>query len=103
MERRQSLTRSFDREHRLAGIWLKFKSVYLRDLMQRLHRQKIIAMTSDGNHISMNTHLRFGFELFRIIFVTKVFGKSNFLRRTLRGDKMASHHWISVADSAGTR
>lgn len=71
--------------------------------MQRLHRQKIIAMTGDGNHISMNTHLQFGFELFHIIFVIKVFGKSDFLIRTFPGDKMALHNWISVADGAGTR
>jgi len=90
-------------EYRLAGIFLKFNSLYLGELMLRLHRQKIIGMVDYGNRIAMNTHLRFGFKLFRIVFVIKVFGKSIFLRRTFRGDKMATPRWVSFADNARTQ
>jgi hypothetical protein len=88
-------------EHRLAGIWFKFHCLYLRELMQRLHRQKIIGMVDYGNRLAMSTHLRFGFKLFRSVFVIKVFGKSFFVTRTLRGDTVAVPQWVSGADGAG--
>jgi GNAT superfamily N-acetyltransferase len=74
-------------EHRLAGIWVKFQSVYLRELMQKLHRQKIVTIIDYGNSLSMNTHLRFGFKLVRKIFVIRIFGKSFFFKRSLAESK----------------
>lgn len=68
-------------EHRLSGIWLKFKTVYLRELMQSIHKRQIITMVDSGNQMSMSTHLRFGFKLIRKVFVLKVFGKSIFWER----------------------
>jgi hypothetical protein len=88
-------------EHRLAGIWFKFYSLYLREMMQRLHRQKIIGMVDYGNRLAMNTHLRFGFKLFRSVFIIKVFRKSLFRARTLRGDAVAVPQWGSFGDGAG--
>ena len=88
-------------EHRLAGIWFKFHSLYLREMMQRLHRQKIIGMVDYGNRLAMNTHLRFGFKLFRRVFIIKVLRKSLFITRTLRGDAIALPQWVSFADGAG--
>ena len=90
-------------EHRLAGIWFKFHCLYLRETMQRLHRQKIIGMVDYGNRLAMNTHLRFGFKLFRRVFIIKVFGKSLFITRTLRGDTVALPQWVTFADGAGPR
>jgi hypothetical protein len=90
-------------EHRLAGLWYKFHCLYLRELMQRLHRDKLIGMVDYGMRLPMNTHLRFGFKLFHRVFVIKMFGKSMFIGRPLRGDKVALPRWISFADSAGTQ
>jgi len=87
-------------EHRLAGLWFKFHSLYLRELMQRLHRDRIIGMVDYGNRLSMNTHLRFGFKLFRRVFVIKMFGKSLFISKTFRGDKVALPRWISAGNPA---
>jgi hypothetical protein len=89
-------------EHRLSGIWFKFHSIYLREMMQRLHRQKIIGMVDYGNRLAMNTHLRFGFKLFRSVFIIKIFRKSLFIARTLRGDTVALPEWVSSPDGAGT-
>jgi GNAT superfamily N-acetyltransferase len=88
-------------EHRLTGIWLKFKSLYLRDLMQTLQRQRVIGTVDYANRISMNTLLRFGFRLFGVLFVFKVFGKAVFLRRNLRGAQVALPRSAYFADHAG--
>lgn len=65
-------------EHRLSGIWLRFKTVYLRELMQSIHKRQIITMVDGGNRLSMSTHLRFGFKVVRKVMVLKLFGKSIF-------------------------
>jgi hypothetical protein len=72
-------------EHRLAGLWFKFHCLYLRDLMGRLHRQRVIGMVDHGSRLSMNTHLRFGFTPFRRVVVIKIFGKSICLAKALPG------------------
>jgi hypothetical protein len=77
-------------EHRLSGIWLKFKTVYLRELMQSLHKRKIITMIDRGNRMSMSTHLRFGFKLVRKVFVLKLLGKTFFLEGPIHGEKLGS-------------
>ena len=51
-------------EYRLAGLWLNFHCLYLRELMGRLQRQRVVGMVDYGVRLSMNTHLRFGFTLF---------------------------------------
>jgi hypothetical protein len=86
-------------EHRLAGLWFKFHCVYLRELMQRLHRQRIIGMVDYGNRLSMNTHLRFGFRLVRTVVVMKVFGKAFVLRRSDDGEKITAPAWVSAGDT----
>ena len=84
-------------EHRLAGLWFKFHCLYLRELMQRLNRQRIIGMVDYGNRLSMNTHLRFGFRLFRRVLVIKVFGQSVCVGTTYRGED-ALPRWIRDRD-----
>lgn len=75
-------------EHRLSGIWVKFKTAYLRQLMQRSRKRKIITMIDAGNHMSMKTHLRFGFRPVRTVFVLKVLGKSFLISRNAEGNKL---------------
>ncbi len=82
-------------EYRLAGIWFKFHCLYLKDLMERLHRRRIIGMVDYGNRLAMNTHLRFGFRIFRRVFVIRLFGRSIFLGRALAADRSALPGWIS--------
>lgn len=76
-------------EHRLSGIWLKFKATYLRQLMEESGKRKIITMIDSGNHLSMNTHLRFGFRPVCTVFVFKVLGKSFFISRKAEDSKLS--------------
>ena len=88
-------------EHRLAGIWLKFKTAYLRELMQALRKRKILTMIDHGNHMSMNTHLRFGFRLVRMVLIVKLFGKSFYLRKNVCGETLAPASQVSFARALG--
>ncbi len=88
-------------EHRLAGIWLKFKTVYLRELMQGLRKRKIVTMIDHGNRMSMSTHLRFGFRLVRRVFVVKLFGKSIYLGKKVCGEKRTPDSQISFTRTLG--
>jgi hypothetical protein len=83
-------------------IWLRFISIYMGQLMQRLGKKRMIGMIDYGNRISMNTHLRFGFKLTHKVFVIRVFGKSFFLKRPARGDKVDLPSWISVLGKTRT-
>jgi len=84
-------------EHRVGGIWVKFQSVYLRELMQRLHKQKVVTMIDYGNRLSMKTHLRFGFKLVSRVFVIKIFGKSFFFKSNLPKNKPALSDPVCLA------
>ena len=90
-------------EHRLAGLWFKFHCLYLRELMGRLHRQRVIAMVDYGMRLAMNTHLRFGFTLVRRVVVIQIFGKSFSVARASRGSRAARARWIPGGDTGGTR
>lgn len=85
-------------EYRLGGIWFKFHCLYLKEQMEKLRRRRIIGMVDYGNRVSMNTHLRFGFQLFRRVVVIRLFGKCLFLGRALSGD--VTPRWASPAGSA---
>ena len=86
-------------EYRLAGIWLKFKTIYLRRLMQTLGKRKIITMIDHGNCLSMNTHLRFGFRVVGCVFVVKLFGKSLFLGKHTSVRKRAQPDRMLLAET----
>lgn len=77
-------------EHRVSGVWLKFKTIYLRSLMQSRGRQRIITTIDHGNQISMNTHLRFGFRLSFKVLVFRLFGRSFFLERKVGREELTS-------------
>jgi GNAT superfamily N-acetyltransferase len=70
-------------EYRLTGIWLRFHSWYLRSLMERLHKTRILTSIDRGNRLSINTHLRFGYQPVRRVLVTRVCGRSFFLTKPL--------------------
>lgn len=86
-------------EHRLSGIWLKFKTVYLRKLMETLDKRKIIVMIDRGNHLSMNTHLRFGFQPVRVVFVLRLFGKSFFYKKECSGQETVPPFRATLAEA----
>ena len=90
-------------EHRLSGLWFKFHCLYLRELMQVLNRQRVIGIVDYGMRLSMNTHLRFGFTLYRRVVVIKVFGKTICIGKAIPGGKAALPQWISGGETAGTR
>jgi hypothetical protein len=71
--------------------------------MQALNRQRVIGMVDYGMRLSMNTHLRFGFTLFRRVVVVQIFGKSICFGKAIPGGKAALPRWISGGETAGTR
>jgi GNAT superfamily N-acetyltransferase len=77
-------------EFRLTGIWVKFQSLYLRDLMRKLGKNRIITMVDRGNQLSLATHLRFGYRPYHKVFVLRLFGKSLFLERQIRRNATTS-------------
>jgi hypothetical protein len=90
-------------EFRLGGIWFKFHCLYLAELMDRLGRTRLIGMIDYGNRLSMNTHLRFGFQIFRRVVIIRIFGKSFFFERSLRYPKGAGPRWLSRSRSGNGR
>ncbi len=86
-------------EYRLSGIWVKFKTVYLRELMEALNKRKIITMIDRGNQMSMNTHLRFGFQQVRVVFVLKLFGRSFFISRNVHDNRLSFPLRTSLAEA----
>ena len=82
-------------EYRLAGIWFKFHCLYLRQLMERLQRRRIIGMVDYGNRLAMNTHLRFGFRLFRRVIVIRLLGLSFFVEKPLGGAAPFLPRWVA--------
>lgn len=87
-------------EHRLGGLWFKFHCLYLRELMGRLDRQRVIGMVDYGMRLAMNTHLRFGFTLVRRVVVIQIFGKSLCVARAIRGDRASLPRWITGGQTA---
>jgi hypothetical protein len=81
-------------EHRLGGLWFKFHCLYLRELMGRLQRQRVVGMVDYGSRLSMNTHLRFGFTLFRRVVVIQILGASIRIGKDIRGDRGSLPRWI---------
>ncbi len=51
-------------------------------------------MVDYGNRMSMSTHLRFGFRVFRRVAVLKLFGKSFFFEKNFRGDEFEMPSWM---------
>ena len=90
-------------EYRLSGLWFKFHCLYLRELMQALNRQRVIGIVDYGMRLSMNTHLRFGFSLYRRVVVIQAFGKTICIGKAIPGGKGALPRWISGGETAGTR
>jgi len=80
--------------YRLGGIWFKFHCLYLRELMERLQRRRIVGMVDYWNRMSMSTHLRFGFRVFRRVGVLKLFGKSFFFEKSFRGGEFEMPRWM---------
>lgn len=87
-------------EYRLAGLWFKFHCLYLRSLMVQLQRQRVVGLVDHGRHLSMNTHLRFGFTPYRRAFVVKVFGKAICLEKAFRGGSTSLPRWVSRREAA---
>ncbi|HXN07236.1 MAG TPA: hypothetical protein VN944_09265, partial [Nitrospiria bacterium] len=69
-------------EHRIQGIWMKFK-VDLSTLMASLGKRKVMTLIDYGNELSMKTHLRFGFYPIKSVIYMNIFGWSFFKERTL--------------------
>jgi hypothetical protein len=74
-------------EYRRARIWTIFHATYLRTLLARINRRRIIVMVDQGNTVSMAAHSRIGYRLYRKIYIIKLFGKSFCVPRALDSDR----------------
>lgn len=64
-------------EYRISGIWVKLKK-HLGEQMRCLGRRRIITMIDTDNKLSLNTHLRFGFTIFKSVVLLNLAGKRCF-------------------------
>ncbi len=71
-------------EYRMSGLWLKLK-LYSFDLMGNLGRDTVISFVNQENRLSMNTHLRFGFVPFRMVYGARFFRKAIFREIAIQG------------------
>ena len=76
-------------EYRRLGVWTLFHVVYLRYLMLRLRKSRIIAMVDHDNKASIEAHSKFGYRIYAKVFVLKIFGKSFCVTRPAKTGKTA--------------
>lgn len=72
-------------EYRRARVWKSFHTLYLRDLLARLRRRRVIVMVDQVNSVSMSAHLRMGYRLYRKVYVAKLFGKTVWIIKAVEG------------------
>ncbi len=60
-------------EYRISGIWLKFKN-HIARVMKESGKNRLVTMIDYDNVMSINTHLRFGFRIFKCVTALRVFG-----------------------------
>lgn len=75
--------------YRRLGVWTLFHVVYLRYLMLRLRKSRIIAMVDHDNRASIAAHSKFGYRIYARVFVLKIFGKSFCVTRPVNAGKLA--------------
>jgi hypothetical protein len=63
-------------DYRRAKVWTRFHVTYLKDLLVRLQRHRVIVMVDQGNDVSISAHLRLGYGLYCKVYVLKLFRKS---------------------------
>jgi hypothetical protein len=89
-------------QYRRAKIWTHFHSFYLKDILARLGRRKVIVMVDQGNSVSMRAHSRVGYRLYRKIYVAKLLGKSVWISKAVeRGDE--GFRSVAPQDATETR
>jgi hypothetical protein len=64
-------------EYRISGVWVRFKT-FIGEEMKRLNKGRIITMIDSDNTLSLKTHTRFGYSVFKSIVVVNVAGKRYF-------------------------
>jgi hypothetical protein len=74
-------------EYRRAKIWTMFHLAYLRNLLTKLNRRRIIVMVDQGNLVSRAAHSCVGYKLYRKIYIAKLFGKSFSIARSVSEDR----------------
>ncbi|OGW50301.1 MAG: hypothetical protein A2078_10790 [Nitrospirae bacterium GWC2_57_9] len=67
-------------EFRISGVWVRFKK-HLAEQMRELGRQRIITLIDSHNALSLKTHVRFGFTVYKSVLFVRVGGKRFFLER----------------------
>jgi hypothetical protein len=69
-------------ECRLLGIWIRFQK-YLAELMRQQGRSRIITLIDSDNIHSLNTHVKFGFIIFKKIVLVRIGSKRFFIERNI--------------------
>ncbi len=70
-------------QYRRAKVWTRFHTSYLKDLLARLNRRRVMVMVDRGNIVSMSAHLRVGYRVYRRIYIAKAFGKTMWISRAV--------------------
>lgn len=74
-----------DPVYRISGLWIKLKK-HLGGQMKLLGRRRIITLIDGENTLSLNTHLRFGFRMFKSVYFFKLAGKRYFHESSAEDD-----------------
>jgi hypothetical protein len=73
--------------YRRAGVWRRFHVQYLKSLLGKLRRSRVIVMVDQNNSVSMLAHLRVGYRLYRKIYIFFAFGKCLCVKKDVSGGK----------------
>lgn len=71
--------------YRRARVWTRFHAQYLKGLLTRLGRNRVIVMVDQNNRVSMKAHLGLGYRLYRKIYISVVFGKCLWVKKASGG------------------
>lgn len=77
--------------YRISGIWVKLKK-HVGEHMRRLGKRRIITLIDADNTLSLNTHLRFGFTVFKSVALVKVAGKMYFREKKRDVHRTEKYH-----------
>ncbi len=69
-------------KYRVSGIWIRFQW-FIGEHMRAMGKKRVVTLIDRYNALSINTHLRFGFHIYRRILYLKLAGKRFFRERDL--------------------
>lgn len=74
-------------DYRRARVWTRFHNQYLKSLLGKLGRSRVIVMVDQNNSVSMKAHLHLGYRAYRKIYIFVAFGKCFWITKAIGGTK----------------